>query len=44
MMREKLAIHFQFSVTGNYSTTYKQDQNFIFDFDKVVKQLKKKSE
>ena len=42
MMKGKWVIHFQFSVTVYYSTTDKQDQNYISDFDKAVKQLKKK--
>jgi len=33
----------KFSVTEYYSTTDKQDQNYISDFDKPVKQLKKKT-
>lgn len=43
MMRKELMMLFQFSVTEDYSTTDKQDQNYISDFDKAVKQLKKKS-
>ncbi len=42
MMSENLIILFQFSVTEDYSTTDKQDQNYISDFDKAVKQLKRK--
>ena len=30
-------------VSEDYSITEKQDQNFVSDFDKVIKQLKKKS-
>lgn len=30
-------------VSEDYSITVKQDQNFVSDFDKAVKQLKKKS-
>ena len=30
-------------VSEDYSITEKQDQNFVSNFDKVIKQLKKKS-
>ncbi len=43
MMRKNLMVLSQFPVTEDYLTTDKQDQNYISDFDKAVKQLKKKS-